>query len=851
MKKITLGILAHVDSGKTTLSEGILYKTGSIRKLGRVDHRDTFLDTHKLERERGITIFSKQAVFTFGDTEYTLLDTPGHADLSAETERTLQIIDHAVLVVSGTDPVQSHTKTIWELLKRYKIPTFIFVNKTDLPDVHKDDVMYKLKKRLSDSCVDFTDVNEKTFDELSLCSEQLMEQYLENGVISDNTIKNAISARNVFPCCFGSALKLEGIDKFLEVIKEYAKAPEYDKSFGAKIFKISEDDQGNRMTHMKITGGSLKVKTPLVYTIGGKEYSEKINQIRIYSGKKYSAPENVDAGTVCAVTGLSSAYPGMGLGTESSSYLSVLEPVIAYSVILPDELDAHKALQMLKKLEEEDPKLHVEWNEQKEEIQLRLMGQIQLEILQELFKERFGYDISFGEGTVSYRETISEVSEGVGHYEPLRHYAEVHLLLEPGKPGSGIVIQTDCREDKLDKNWQNLITTHLKEKQHLGILTGSPITDIKITLCSGKAHIKHTEGGDFRQATYRAVRNGLMFNKSVLLEPFYKFRLELPPEAVGRAINDIQQMSGSFSAPETTDEISVIEGEAPVSEMNGYHADVLSYTSGKGRLYCTVDGYRPCHNADEIIENAGYDPLADTENTPDSVFCSHGSGHIVKWNEVSKYMHLPSCLEKQEDETAQPPDKTAIRRYQNKLASDKELMEIFERTYGPIKQDKIKAFKKTPKEDDKKFKASPLPKGPEYLLVDGYNILFSWKRFKDIINDNIDLARNMLINILCSYQGYKQCELILVFDAYKVKGGTRHIEKVYNINVIYTKEAETADMYIEKITHEIGKKHRVRVATSDNLEQIIILGNGAYRISASEFEKEVEMVEKAVREIIQ
>ncbi len=854
MKRITIGILAHVDSGKTTLSEAILYKTGSIRSLGRVDHKNAFLDTHSLEKERGITIFSKQAEFNLNDTRYTLMDTPGHTDFSTETERTLQVIDCAILVVSGPDPIQSHTETLWELLKRYRIPTFIFVNKNDLPDVTHSGVMYKLKKGLSDSCIDFTDTQTDPFKEqLSLCTETLMEEYLDTETFKENSISEAIMHRKVFPCMFGSALKTEGVEDFLNLLDKMMKAPAYTDRFGARIFKISSDEQGTRLTHMKITGGALKVKDLIDYTANGEQYKEKINQIRIYSGKKYTAPDVAGSGTVCAVTGLTATYPGMGLGAESSTDMSVLEPVLSYNVFPSNSTDNHTLLQQLKILEQEDPKLHVTWDKLLDRIKVHLMGQIQLEIIHDIMQQRFGSEISFSAGEVSYRETIGNAAEGVGHYEPLRHYAEVHLLLEPMEQGSGLVFETDCREDKLSRNWQNLILTHLKEKEHLGVLTGSPITDMKITLKSGKAHLKHTEGGDFRQATYRAVRQGLMKCQPILLEPFYRFKLIIPSDCVGRAINDIQNMSGTFSSPELSshEQMSVIHGEAPVSEMNGYHSEVQSYTKGRGRLSCTLSGFKPCHNSEEIIIAKGYDPEGDTENTPDSVFCTHGSGYIVKWNEVENKMHLPSCLEAENEMTAETEfTQENVNEYKKALASDKELMEIFERTYGPIKRDKLKAF--VPKKDQSsvKFKAAPVPEGPEYLLVDGYNVIFAWEELNKLSKDNLDLARNCLINTMCNYQGFKQCEVIVVFDAYKMKNPTRNIEKIHNISVVYTKEAETADMYIEKVTHEIGKKHRVRVATSDNLEQIIILGNGAYRISATEFEKEVRAVEKAIREYI-
>lgn len=847
MKKLVLGILAHVDSGKTTLSEGILYKTGEIRKWGRVDHRDTFLDTHFLEHERGITIFSKQAVFKTDNAYFTLLDTPGHVDFSTETERTLQVLDYAILVISGSEGVQSHTETLWKLLKKYNIPTFIFINKMDIASVSRTNIIENLKSKLHENCIDFNlSETDEFVESISLCNEKLMQEYLESGKHNDITISEAIADRNIFPCCFGSALKLDGIESFLQIIDKYTFEKNYPKEFSARVFKISEDEQGSRLTHLKITGGNLKVKALLKYN--GTE--EKINQIRIYSGKKYNTLESVDGGTICVVTGLSKTYSGQGLGKQSDEFAPVLEPVLTYRLILHPETDVHFALSSLKKLEQEDPQLHVTWNELLEEINVQLMGEIQLEIFKRIIKERFGFDADFSKGNITYRETIENKVEGAGHYEPLKHYAEVHLILEPGKTGSGLIYECNCREDLLDKNWQRLILTHLKEKQHIGVMTGSPITDIKITLASGKAHLKHTEGGDFRQATYRAVRQGLRKAKSILLEPWYQFKLEIPSENIGRAISDIQRMSGNFSSPETIGNMSVIEGSAPVSEMCEYQSEVISYSKGKGRLNCGLKGYFPCHNAEKVIEQIGYNADADTVNTADSVFCTHGAGHIVKWNEADNYMHLESCIKP----AYEIPDITSaqIKRYQNTLAEDKELMEIFERTYGPIKQNKRTAFrpKKKSLSENENYKAKPLPNGPEYLLVDGYNIIFAWDNLKNLAKDNLDLARNQLINILCNYQGFSQCKLILVFDAYKIKGGKRNIEKVHNIDVVYTKEAETADMYIEKVTHEIGKNHRVRVATSDNLEQIIILGNGAFRISASEFQKEVEAIENAIREFI-
>ncbi|MGN1481358.1 NYN domain-containing protein [Porcipelethomonas sp.] len=856
MKKLVTGILAHVDSGKTTLSEGILYKTGEIRKWGRVDHRDTFLDTHFLERERGITIFSKQAVFHINDSEFTLLDTPGHADFSAEAERTLQVLDYAILIISGSEGVQSHTETLWNLLKKYSIPVFVFINKMDISTLSHSELIQEITDRLGNGFVDFSVSrnSEEFFENIALCDENIMQEFLNTSSVSDELVRSAVFNRKIFPCCFGSALKLDGIEELLNILDLYTQNIEYGNEFSAKVFKISEDEQKKRLTHMKITGGSIKVRDLIKYGCGKNIREEKINQIRIYSGNKYTTAEEVSAGTVCAVTGLTCAYPGEGLGQESDSDYPVMEPILSYSVVLPPEIDNHTGLKDLKLLEEEDPQLHVIWNERLGEIQIQLMGEIQLEILKDLIFQRFGYNAEFGHSSIAYKETIASPVEGVGHYEPLRHYAEVHLLLEPGQPGSGLVFESDCNEDILDKNWQRLILTHLQEKQHIGVLTGSPITDMKITLIGGRAHIKHTEGGDFRQATYRAVRHGLKCTESILLEPWYKFRLEIPSETAGRAISDIQRMNGKFSPPETSGDMSVIDGEAPVYEIRDYQSEVNAYTKGRGRLNCSLKGYEPCHNADDIISEIGYNSDSDVANTADSVFCSHGAGYVVKWNEVYDKMHLERFFKPVSEITENESVVRQVKRYQNRLAEDQELMEIFERTYGPVRRDVKNAFRSVRKNsmdnDVSKYKAPPVPKGPEYLLVDGYNIIFAWDNLSKLAKDSLDAARNRLIDILCNYQGFKQCELILVFDAYKIKGGTRSVEKVHNISVVYTKEAETADMYIEKVTHEIGRNHRVRVATSDNLEQIIILGNGACRISASEFQKEVEETENIIRDYI-
>ena len=851
MNRLVIGILAHVDSGKTTLSEGMLYTAGELRRLGRVDHGDAFLDTNEIERDRGITIFSKQAVMRFKDTEFTLLDTPGHVDFSTEMERTLSVLDYAILVISGTDGVQNHTETLWRLLKRYNVPVFLFINKMDLNADH-DAVMNELRYRFGDGCIDFgaDRTSDEFMDSLAMCDEVIMNGFLENGSIKTADIRNAIAKRNIFPCFFGSALKTEGIKEFLEGLELYTKRAIYDDNFGAQVFKISEDEQGARLTHMKITGGTLKVKTQLA---GNKknEWSEKVNQIRVYSGTKYQTIDEALPGMVCAVTGLTQTYPGEGIGCASDAKGAVLESVLTYRMELPNDIDIHTALTDLRHLEEEDPQLHIIWSEQLQEIHVQVMGEVQLEVLQRVISDRFGFDVEFTHGSIAYKETISAPVEGVGHYEPLRHYAEVHLLLEPAEKGSGMQFAVNCSEDALDRNWQRLILTHLKEKPHIGVLTGSPITDMKITLVAGRAHQKHTEGGDFRQATYRAVRQGLKMAQSVLLEPYYEFHLEVPTENIGRAMTDIQQMGGTFSSPETYGEMTIISGRAPVSTMREYSKDVISYTSGKGRLNCILSGYEPCHNSDEVIAEIGYDSDTDLENPADSVFCSHGAGFVVKWNEVYDHMHLEGIRFDEGNEDDEETVRQRAETYLDMVADDNELMQIFERTYGPVTR-KVSSYtvRKTATPQKKYGKAKPLPQGPEYLLVDGYNIIFAWDELKELAKSSLESARDRLIDILCNYRGFRQCELILVFDAYKVKGNTGSVEKIHNINVVYTKEAETADMYIEKTTHELGKKHRVRVATSDNLEQIIILGNGATRISADEFLHEVKSAEKAIMEII-
>lgn len=855
MKNIVVGILAHVDSGKTTLSEAMLFQSGNIQKLGRVDTKDSFLDTFSLERARGITIFSKQAILDYEDTRFTLIDTPGHVDFSAETERTLQILDYAILVISGTDGVQSHTQTLWKLLQKYNVPTFIFVNKMDLDGADKDIVNYQLQNKLSENYVDFSANKEELLENIALCDEKLLAKY-ESSTLDKNDIANGIKRRKVFPTLYGSALKLDGVEDFMSLLSKYTIMPNYPKEFGAKVYKIGED-KGTHLTYMKITGGSLKVKE--IIKSDKNIDNEKIQQIRCYSGEKFTAIENANAGTVCAVTGINFASSGDGLGIEENSPLPILEPVLTYSLILPNDIDVHTALQNLKVLENEDPQLKVEWNERLGEIQLKLMGDIQLEILQAIIKDRFDMEVSFSKGNIIYKETIKEKVEGIGHFEPLRHYAEVHLILKPTKPNSGLVFKTDCKEDLLDKNWQRLILTHLYEKTHIGVLTGSPITDMEITLASGKAHPKHTEGGDFRQATYRAVRQGLKSAQSILLEPVYEYTLEVPTENVGRAMADIQFMHGTFNSPETLGESTILTGSCPVATMSDYTSAVRQYTHGKGKLSCNLKGYEPCHNTDEVIAKIGYDFDSDTSNTADSVFCSHGAGYNVKWNEVKSHMHLPSALSTPKNEYAQTAVKKSVSSYRDKndlFALDKELMEIFEQTYGPIKNrsnPNDNHFTFTENKEKKVHKKAPAPKynGKEYLLVDGYNVIFAWDNLKELSKDNIEGARNALINILCNFQGYKKCEVILVFDAYKVKGNHREVEKINNINVVYTKEAETADMYIEKVSHDLAKKHnKVRVVTSDALEQVIILGNGALRVSSREFKEEVETAEKTIRDII-
>ena len=851
-KQIVLGILAHVDSGKTTLSEAMLYRAGVTRRLGRVDHKDAFLDTDALEKARGITIFSKQALLTAGDTDITLLDTPGHVDFSTETERTLQVLDYAVLVVSGTDGVQSHTETLWRLLRRYHVPTFVFVNKMDLPGMERQELLAQLNRRLGEGFVDFGAEQADRDEALALCDENLMDRMLDAGQLQDADLIPAIARRHVFPCWFGAALKLEGVDALLDGLDRYTRPAPALEAFGAKVFKVSQDEQGARLTWLRVTGGELKVKAQLTGEADGEPWAEKANQLRLYSGAKYTLTEAIGPGQVCAVTGLTKARPGEGLGAERDSDLPVLEPVLSYQVLLPEGADVHAALGKLHRLEEEEPQLHVVWNETLGEIHVQLMGEIQLEVLRSLLAERFGLEVEFGPGGILYKETITEPMEGVGHYEPLRHYAEVHLKLEPLPRGSGMQFAADCREEVLDKNWQRLVLTHLEEKQHLGVLTGSPLTDVKITLIAGRAHLKHTEGGDFRQATYRAVRQGLMLAKSQLLEPWYAFRLEVPAENIGRAMSDIQRMEGTFDPPESGEETAVLTGFAPVSTMRSYPMEVVSYTRGRGHLSLTLDGYRPCHNAAEVIEAVGYEPEHDLDNPADSVFCSHGAGFVVPLEQVRSHMHVDSGwghTAPTAEETAARPRRMAA--YRATLEEDAELLKIFERTYGPIKRDPLAAFRPVQKRERPDFAAEQWEIAPEYLLVDGYNIIFAWDELNALSKESLDAARHRLMDILCNYQGFKKCVLILVFDAYRVPGSPGSIEQYHNIHVVYTKEAETADMFIERVTHEIGKNRRVRVATSDGMEQVIILGHGALRVSARMFHEEVQDVEKEIRRCIQ
>lgn len=899
-KKLVIGILAHVDSGKTTLAESMLYLSGAIRKAGRVDYGDAFLDTDVQERARGITIFSKQAEFSWKEMDVSLLDTPGHMDFAAEMERTLQVLDYAVLVISGADGVQGHVMTLWKLLKRYRIPVFLFVNKMDQPGADRQELFKTLQERLSGQCIDFTEnafsKKDSFFENIAVCDEKILEKYLEKESIDREDIASLVAERKVFPCYFGSALKMEGVEQLLDGIREYAQPVSYPESFGARVYKIGRDGAGNRLTYMKVTGGSLRVKQ--LVSDREENWEEKADQIRIYSGEKYTIEQEVPAGTVCVVTGLSRTFSGEGLGIEESAAAPLLIPVMTYRIILPPEQDVHAFYRKLCQLEEEEPLLHIVWKEQIGEIHAQLMGEVQIEIIKNLIESRFGVTVEFDEGSVLYKETIRTCVEGVGHFEPLRHYAEVHLLMEPLEAGSGLVFDTTCSEDSLDRNWQRLVLTHLEEKEHVGILTGAPITDMKITLVAGCAHLKHTEGGDFRQATYRALRQGLHKAENVLLEPVYEFRIELPNAMIGRAMSDLQARYGHFDAPLTENGISVLTGTVPVVTMRGYQAELLAYSGGSGRLFCTLKGYEVCHNPEEVIAAAGYEAESDLDNPSSSVFCSHGAGIVVGWEEVENYMHIESVLAKLKNTAAAEAitANAAARREQNDMdvgnekgadagykrsgdvsygAEEKELAEIFARTYasknasaqksgggkykGSRQNEKngldrgrqaasSKVIDVKPGQERKNMQLTDEVK-KEYLLVDGYNIIFAWEELSELAKSNLDGARGALMDILSNYQGYRRMTLILVFDAYKVKGNPGSIFSYHNIHVVYTKEAETADQYIEKVTHEIGRKHQVTVATSDGLEQLIIMGQGARRLSARELKEEIMSTNKELRDL--
>ena len=851
--QLVVGILAHVDAGKTTLAESILYLSGKIRKPGRVDHGDTFLDTYELERSRGITIFSKQAEVVWEEKKITLLDTPGHVDFSAEMERTLQVLDYAVLVISGADGVQGQVQTLWKLLKHYEIPVFLFINKMDREGTDREVLMSELQKRLDERCIDFSVLQQKNetsspedtarteavfLENLAMCEEALLEKYLEGETISDDEIRKLIRERKVFPCYFGSALKLQGVEAFLDGFAKWTVCPKYPDAFGARVYKISRDRQGTRLTHIKVTGGTLKVKT--LFT-----GEEKIDQIRVYSGDSFITVPEISAGSICTLTGLSETHCGEGFGIEKTSEPPFLTPVLTYQILFPEGCDVHAMFLKLKQLEEEEPELHIVWNAAANEIHAQVMGQIQIEILKSIILERFQTEAEFGDGSIVYKETIENTVEGAGHYEPLRHYAEVRLLLEPGNRGSGLTFASDCSEDILDKNWQRLILTHLAEKEHKGVLTGSEITDMKITLVNGRAHLKHTEGGDFRQATYRAVRQGLKRAKSVLLEPVYEFQLEVPAELIGRAMTDIRQMSGTFAAPEIYEDTAILKGTAPVAKMRGYQTEVTAYSKGHGRIFLSLKGYEPCHNFEQVIESVGYDAEADLENPTGSVFCSHGAGFLVSWDEVEKYMHTESREKLQNREQ----EASSVTAPENPV-DEEELKAIFERTYGTIKRDRkpyhsSRTVHSMPQQMKKPKKQEHVE---EYLLVDGYNIIFAWEDLRELSEVNLAGARGKLMDILCNYQGYKKNTVILVFDGYKVPGNPGEVIRYHNIYVVYTKEAETADQYIEKAVPVIAKKYHVSVATSDALEQRIILGQGAQRISAKDFLSEIQTTNRQMKE---
>lgn len=854
MKHICIGILAHVDSGKTTLSEGLLYASGALRKLGRVDHGNAFLDTDALERERGITIFAKQAMLTVGEREFTLLDTPGHVDFSAEMERTLSVLDYAVLVISGSDGVQSHTRTLWRLLTRYEVPTFLFINKMDLAGTYKSALMERLTQTLSAECVDFSAPPQERDEALALCDEAALESLLERGSIDDSLISEMIKSRKVFPCFFGSALKMGGVEDFLSALARFTVAPEYPSEFGAKVFKISRDAQGGRLTWLKVTGGALRVKAPLSYRAQNQDYQEKADQLRLYSGIKFRTLEKAGAGSVVAVTGLSHSYVGLGLGTEAEASAPLLQPVLTYQLVLPDGADAHSALTKLRELEEEDPMLRIVWDERYGQIHVQLMGKIQLEILRRRILDRFGLAVTFGEGSIVYRETIASPVLGMGHFEPLRHYAEVQLLIEPLPRGTGIQLASNLATDALDLNWQRLIFTHLLEREHAGVLTGSALTDVRFTLVAGRAHLKHTEGGDFRQATYRAVRQGLMQAESLLLEPYYDFRLEVPAECVGRAMTDLQNMGGTVDSPQSVGENTVLTGYAPVRTLRDYFTDVAAYTRGRGQLSCAVRGYETCQNQDEIVALLGYDAERDTDNPASSVFCDHGGSITIPWNEVAQHVHCDSGIHFDKEETEEksaPPPRRGVGAG-SAYAADKELQEIFERTYGKVARRAFEPAKKPARTSlADHYDVTIHSEDTEYLLVDGYNIIFAWDELQRLAAQDIAAARGALIDILANYQGFRKCRVIVVFDAYKVKGNPGSVQTVHGIKVVYTKEAETADTYIERATYELRRERRVRVATSDGPEQVIILGHGALRVSARAFHAEVEAAEGQIRAVLQ
>lgn len=850
MKKVVIGILAHVDAGKTTLSESMLYLSGKIRKLGRVDKKDAFLDTNDLERERGITIFSKQAILEVDDTHITLLDTPGHVDFSAEMERTLQVLDYAILVISGADGVQGHTQTLWRLLEMYQIPVFLFVNKMDQKGTDKKKLIKELKRSLDDGCIDFGQGKTEAFyDQLAMSDETLLETYLETGEIRTLQVSKVIKARKVFPCFFGSALKLEGVGEFMSNIVKYTRAPSYSKVFGAKVFKIARDEQGNRLTYMKLTGGKLKVRD----TLTNHNWVEKVNQIRIYSGEKFQAVNEIEAGSICAVTGLSQTKPGEGLGIEETSAAPLLEPVLSYQILLPEGCDPRGILPKLRQIEEEEPELHIVWDEELQEIQVQIMGEVQIEILQSQIQNRFDIEVGFDSGSIVYKETIANTVEGVGHFEPLRHYAEVHLLMEPAERGSGLQFALGCSEDMLDRNWQRLVLSHLEEKVHKGVLTGSAITDMKITLVAGRAHKKHTEGGDFREATYRAVRQGLKQAESILLEPYYAFQLELPEKMIGRAMMDIERMHGTCEILQTDGHMTSLVGSAPVVTMRNYHQEVVAYTKGHGRLFCTLKGYEPCHNESEVIDSIGYDSERDTENPTGSVFCANGTGFLVGWDEVKDYMHIESYLEQEKGWLSE--EKAKHKSERDQWISVEEVDEIISRTFR-ANQGKKSVWKKRKIVRESYYEpatyTSPLKKvKEEYLLVDGYNIIFAWPELRSIAEDNMDGARIKLLDCLTNYQGIRKCQIIVVFDAYRVQGYREDITYYHNIYVVYTKEAQTADHYIEKFVHDHHAKYHITVATSDALEQIIIRGKGASLLSARELKEEIERTNERVMQAYQ